>query len=137
MATTGATIDILRGDTLSQAFTDIGVLTGYTYLDFTVKRRIETDLDSEAIIQIRKAASGLSDGLLVLNGVTGTAASGSITISDEATGDITIALAATASDELDPAAGLFYDIQRIVGAVVTTLVVGVINVEADTTRAVT
>jgi len=135
-STNPGTLALKRGDTWSQAITELGSLVGYTYIDFTVKRS-EDDLDADAIVRIRKAASGLKDGLLILNGATGTAASGSITIDDATLGNITIALAATATDDLKLEKGLYYDIQKIVGTVVTTMGSGVLNVTADITRAVT
>jgi len=130
------TLAIKRGDSWSQAITGLGVITGYTYLDFTVKRS-EDDDDEDAIIRIRKASSGIGDGLLVLNGETGTAADGSITINDAALGNITIALAATATDDLELDKALYYDIQKITGAAVLTMGEGILNVNADITRAVT
>jgi hypothetical protein len=135
-STNPGTLALKRGDSWSQAITDLGSLAGYTYIDFTVKRS-EKDLDEDAIIRIRKAASGLGDGLLTLNEATGTATSGSITIDDAALGNITIALAATATDDLELDKGLYYDIQKIVSTTVTTIGSGVLNVTADITRAVT
>jgi len=134
MTTIIATITIRRGDTFSQALLDLGVITNYTHLDFTVKEA-KGDLDSEAIIHIRKSASGLKDGLLVLNGETGTASEGSITIDDAPSGDITIALAAGATEHLDRAV-LFYDVQKIVGTTVTTMGEGICIIEADIGRAI-
>jgi hypothetical protein len=129
-------LSIKRGDTWSQAITGLGSLAGYTDLDFTVKEERETDLDAESIIRIRKAASGLLDGLLILNGVAGTAADGSITIDDATAGDITIALAARSTALLRPSTILYYDIQIITPTTITTPGEGVLDIAADVTRSV-
>lgn len=136
-AVSGSTITILRGDTLSAALTDIGALTGYVSLDFTVKED-KNDLDTAAILRIRKNASGLDDGLLRLNGADASArsANGSITIDDAATGDITIALSAEETDDLAARVGLYYDVQMITATAVTTLTEGTCHVTADVTRLV-
>lgn len=131
----GSTITITRGDTLSAALTNIGALTGYVSLDFTVKED-KSDTDANAILRIRKNASGVDDGLLRANKAAATATDGSITITDEPTGDITIALAATVTDDLVPQMGLYYDIQLITATAVTTLSSGTCNITADVTAAV-
>jgi hypothetical protein len=127
---------LTRGDTWSQAITGLGSLAGYTYLDFTVKEERETDLDAESIIRIRKATSGVRDGLLILNGAAGTAVDGSITINDATAGDITIALAARSTALLRPSASLYYDIQIITPTAITTLGEGILDIAADVTRSV-
>ena len=134
-AVAGSTITIQRGDTLSAALTNIGALTGYVSLDFTVKRDKE-DADSAAIIRIRKNASGLTDGLRWLNGADAStrSANGSITIDDEPTGDITIALASAETDDLTTDGAGWYDIQMITAAAVTTLSEGICSISADVTR---
>ena len=130
----GTTITILRGDTLSVSLTDTGDLTDYVSIDFTVKSdKLQTD--DEATIRIRKNASGIDDGLLRLNGAAPTTETGSITIDDEATGDITITLDETATKELSTGS-YSYDEQRITAAGVKTLTTGKLIVISDVTRAV-
>lgn len=135
-AVSGSTITIQRGDTLSVPLTGIGALTGYVSLDFTVKTNPIVDADAAAIVRIRKNASGLSDGLLVLNGATGTAAQGSITITSEPLGNITIALAAEATAQLGIASGLYYDVQMITASGIVTRTEGICNIASDVTRAI-
>ncbi len=135
-STNPGTLELKRGDTWSQPITELGSLAGYTYIDFVVKQS-EEDLDAKAIVWIRKAASGLSDGLLILNGAEGTALEGSITIDDETLGNITINLTATATDDLELDKGLYYDVQKIAGTAVLTMGSGVLNVNSDIARAVT
>lgn len=133
-AVEGTTITVLRGDTFSASITDLGALTGYVSLDFTVKSdKLQTD--DEAAIRIRKNASGVGDGLLRLNGAAPTTETGSIAIDDEATGDITVTLDETATKELSTGS-YSYDIQLITATTVKTLTYGKLTVISDVTRAV-
>ena len=133
-AVEGSTITIMRGDTFSASLTDTGDLTGYVSIDFTVKRdKLQTD--DEAAIRIRKNASGVGDGLLRLNGAAPTTETGSIAIDDEATGDITVTLDETATDDLSTGS-YSYDIQLITATTVKTLTSGKLIVISDVTRSV-
>ena len=126
----GSDITIQRGDTESISLTDIGALTGYTKLWFTVKGR-KTYADTLSTIQIEKTG-----GLLYLNGaVASTASDGSITISDEATGDISIVIKAAATAVLEPGA-YYYDIQMLSASGVNTMTYGTFTIEGDVTRTV-
>ena len=125
----GSTITAIRGDTLVAVLEGIGSLVGYSKVYFTVKRDY-ADADTASIIQIEKTA-----GLKYLNGAAGTPANGSLTIVDEASGDITIALDEVETAKLDP--GVYsYDVQvvRTAGSV-STLTAGTFEVAADVTRA--
>ena len=134
-AVNGTTITILRGDTFSGVFTNIGALTDYVSIDFTVKEAY-SKTDDEATIRIRKNASGTSDGLMRLNGAAATSSAlGSIAIDDLATGDITITLDETATDDLSTG-NYVYDIQMISASGVKTLTYGKLIVSADVTRLV-
>ena len=134
-AVNGSTITILRGDTFSGALTNIGALTDYVSIDFTVKEAY-SKTDDEATIRIRKNASGTDDGLMRLNGAAAlSSALGSIAIDDLVTGDITITLDETATDDLSTGTYV-YDIQMISAAGVKTLTYGRLIVSADVTRLV-
>jgi len=133
-AVNGTTITVLRGDTLSAALTDIGALTDYVSIDFTVKQNYSQS-DDEAIIRIRKNASGTDDGLLRFNGAAATANLGSIVIDDLASGDITITLAASCTDDLSTG-NYVYDVQMITASAVDTLTYGRLTVSSDVTRAI-
>jgi hypothetical protein len=134
-AVSGSTITILRGDTLSASLLNLGSLASYVTLDFTVKRSSQ-EADDDAIIRIRKNATGLTDGLVRLNGAAYTTGTdGSITITDAPTGDVTIMLKAGVTDDLVPGSYV-YDIQLIEAAKVTTLTTGGLVVTADVTRLV-
>lgn len=129
----GDTITQYRGDSWSIAIADLGTLTGYTNIWFTVKRH-EDDADTAAIIMI-----DTTTGLKYLNGAAVAAASnskGSITVTDGADGDITIALDETMTDDLTPAGGLVWDVQALISGAVTTLGFGALNVVGDVTKAV-
>lgn len=128
----GSDITCQRGDSLSASLTDVGALTGYSKVYFTVKRDYE-DADTAAIIQIEKTA-----GLKYINGAAAvTSANGSLTIVDEATGDITIALDEVETAKLSPGAYV-YDVQIVrTAGTVSTLTAGTFKVAADVTRATT
>lgn len=134
-AISGTAITILRGDTFECSISGLGSLASYVSLDFTVKAN-KTQADTEALIRIRLNATGLTDGLLTLNGATPSSADdGSIAITDAAAGDITITLAASCTDDL--ATGTYaYDVQLIEVGDVSTLTSGKATVIADVTRAV-
>lgn len=131
-AVAGDNITIIRGDTASIALTDIGSLANYSKIYFTVKNE-ETDVDTASIVMIEKG-----DGLKYINGAAaGTSSNGSITIDDEPTGDITIALAA--AETLKLTIGAYeYDVQivRSSGTAVSTLTNGTFIVSSDITRAI-
>lgn len=134
-AVNGTTITILRGDTFSGVLANIGALTDYVSIDFTVKEAY-SKTDDEATIRIRKNASGVSDGLLRLNGAAAlSSALGSIAIDDLATGDITITLDETATDDL-VCGDYVYDLQVIKADSVKTKTYGKLSIVADITRAV-
>ena len=134
-AVIGSTITILRGDTLTASLLNLGSMESYVSLDFTVKASAYQS-DDDAVIRIRKNASGTGDGLLRLNGAAHTTGTdGSITINDAPTGDITIMLKAGVTDDLVPGTYV-YDIQLIEAAEVTTLTTGSLIVSADVTRLV-
>ena len=131
----GSKLVITRGDTFSATLTGLAANTGYVSIDFTVKRW-KSDADSDAIIRIRKNASGLTDGLRQLNGVDASArsANGSLTINSATS--ITITLAAIETDDLLPEGSLVYDIQYIFASTVQTATAGIAVIEADITRLV-
>ena len=131
-AVAGDDISVNRGDTISISLTDIGSLANNSKIYFTVKNS-ESDPDTAAIIMIEK-----TDGLKYINGAVGTPANGSLVVDDEATGDITITLAAVEAAKLVCGAD-HWDVQilRTVGVPISTLVAGTFIVSSDITRAVT
>jgi len=130
----GTAITLLRGDTFTASITNVGALTDYVSIDFTVKAS-KSDADDDAIIRIRKNASGVGDGLLRLNGAAPTTETGTITIDDLASGDITITIDETATDGLSSKTYV-YDLQLITATSVSTLTSGKLTVTLDVTRAI-
>jgi hypothetical protein len=126
----GSAITILRGDSLSVALTGLGNIAARTKLYFTLKNS-HSHLDAASVIQIEETA-----GLLYLNASAGTAINGDITVTDAATGALTVTLAASETAKLVPASGLAWDIQMVTATGVDTLTNGTAYVVGDVTRAV-
>lgn len=132
----GSTLIIKRGDTFSASITDLGALTGFSKLWFSVKKDTE-DADSASVLMVLLSSpAGAGDGLQYLNGAPATAAQGNIVVTDLPTGDITITILPAATMQLTKGTYV-YDIQMLVGGAVTTLVEADCRVEGDITRAVT
>ncbi len=124
----GSRIAIHRGDDLSVSLTGLGSLASRTHLWFTVKRD-KSDVDTAAIIQITEG-----EGLTRLNGAEGTAGNGSLTVDDEDAGNITLVLKAVETAKLRRA-NLHYDVQVLIGGVISTRTESRCNIAVDVTRA--
>jgi hypothetical protein len=125
----GSSITITRGDDTSISRTSLGSLAARDKIWFTVKVK-ESDDDSDAIIQVDSIT-----GMLYLNGTAWGANDGSITIDDEADGDITITLDHNATYQLAIRNALIYDIQMLdTSGDITTLTSGNCRIAADVTR---
>ena len=134
-ATTAGAISRRRGNSWAIPLT-IGAITGYTSLWFTIKSSHD-DADASALLQIKLNASGLSDGLLYVNGTTASSdALGSITVNNATTGAIVIAVDETITDDLAPGE-YCYDVQTLIAGDVATPDSGTFTVTADVTRSVT
>ena len=134
-ATTAGAISRRRGDSWNIPLT-IGAITGYTSLWFTIKASHD-DADTAALLQIKLNASGLSDGLLYVNGTTASSdALGSITVNNATTGAIVIDVDETITDDLAPGE-YCYDVQTLIAGDVATPDSGTFTVTADVTRSVT
>lgn len=131
-AVSGSTLTITRGDTFSAALTGLGNIATRTKLWFTVKVN-RTLADTAAVIQITEAG-----GLVALNGAAyATSGHGSLTVTDAAAGNVTIALDEAATALLPEISGLAYDIQQLTAAgAVQTLTDSSLSITADVTRAV-
>jgi len=127
----GSTITAIRGDTLVAVLENIGALVGYSNIWFTVKD-YHTDPDTASIIQIEKTA-----GLLYINGAAASdPENGSLVVTDEASGDVTINLAAVETAQLSPRS-YYYDIQILLDTgVINTLIIGIFDVLPDYTRSI-
>lgn len=124
-------VTIRRGDTLDVDFSGLSDLTTRSNIWFTVKDD-KDDADSAAAIQIDE-----NTGLLYIIGTAGTAAHGSITVTDVAAGDLTVVLDAVETAKL-PLSGRFsYDVQMLCATgVVQTETRGHVDLIGDITRAV-
>ena len=132
-SSTGA-IRRTRGDSWTITITDLPTLTGYTSIWFTLKDK-KSQADTESRLQIKKNATGLSDGLLYVNGAAASdSTKGSITVAS--TTSITIAVDPTITDDM-PADWLgYYDVQTLISTVDNTPEAGAFEVTADVTRAI-
>jgi hypothetical protein len=134
-STAAGAITRRRGDTWSIPFT-LGAITGWTSLWFTVKNDHE-DADTAALVQVKLNATGLLDGLLYVNGAAATNdALASITIDDEDTGAIIVAVDEAITAQLTPGE-YAYDAQVLIGGNTSTPDSGTFTVTADVTRSVT
>lgn len=123
-------ITIRRGDTIEINFTGLGDITGRTKLWVTIKVS-EEEADSAAVLQWEETG-----GLLVLNGEVATPSDGSLVVTNQTTGAVTVNLVATASAQLTPESSLYYDVQVALAGEVHTLTQGRAIVDADVTHAV-
>lgn len=126
-----------RGDSWSVAITSLGALTGYTSLWFTIKDD-NAKSDNKAVLQVKLNATGLDDGLLYLDGATAPTSdvdNASITVNNETSGDITVAVDESITAYLTP--NIYqYDVQALISGSVNTLSYGTFTISSDTTRAV-
>jgi hypothetical protein len=136
-AVTGATITVYRGTTWSISLTDVGSLTGWTKLYFTV-RADKDAADSTSLLQVMKTnpSDAVNDGLQYFGGASATKANGSLTVDDTATGDITISINTSVTNSVVPQR-LAYDIKKISASGATLMSSGgEFVIEHDVTRAV-
>jgi hypothetical protein len=126
---TGSSLIFERGDTWTISLTGLGSLAGRSKLWFTLKSQ-HSHTDAQSLVQIEETA-----GLLYLNGAAaGTAADGSITVTDANAGDVTITLKPAATATLSPATRLYWDVQTLTGTVVSTRTTGTAQISPDVTR---
>ena len=128
-AVNGSDLSIHRGDTFSASVTGLGDISGRTQLYFTIKSRT-SHTDAEALVQVEEDA-----GLMTLNrAAAADSTDGDITVTNAATGALTLTLAAEATAVL-PTGVYYYDIQQVTATGVETLTAAQVTVVADVTRA--
>lgn len=96
-AVSGSAISVNSYTTWDIDLTDIGDISARTKLYFTAKTDPDNQPDSAAIVHIllSEPADAATDGLLYIDGAAATTATdGSITVTDETSGDITITVSA-------------------------------------------
>lgn len=135
-AVDGDVITIYQAVSLSATISGLSIPAAWTKLWFTVKQD-SSQADADAIIQMIETNPGAgTDGLLRLNGAAGTAANGTLTVS-QAAGTVVIDLLATVTDDLALATGLHWSLKALATAGATTLLaVGTLNVRGQATAAV-
>ena len=128
----GSTITIQRGDTLTVSISGLGDISGRTGLWFGVKKAVRY-ADTKALVLIEETA-----GLEYINeAAASVAGNGSITVTDESNGDITITLAAVETAKLPPFNNALWDVQMLSASGVETLTDGDTDIVGDVVRAVT
>lgn len=95
-------IRVIRGDTLQEPSPDLGTITGWTGIYFTVKDSLE-DSDDDAIIQLFIPSTGTgSQGLIRFKGeVPADSTKGSISVGDETLGQLVYNLTADLMAQLE------------------------------------
>lgn len=137
---TAGDITQYRGDYWSINLTTLGDLTDYVTIDFMIKRRSE-DADTDALLWVRKNASGLTDGLLRVNGAAVAApyasTDGSLTPDTPLTlGTATLITKAIVTKDLRAENNLCFEIQVTFATGPTTKRAGMFHVSADVVRAI-
>lgn len=95
------------GDAWSLAFTNLGDLSAATELVFAIKAH-RTDPDADSMLLV-----SLGTGLERVMGSTGTASEASITVDDEANGNLTVAVDAAVTVELKRTSEAVYALKSI------------------------
>jgi hypothetical protein len=134
-STAAGAITRRRGDSWSIPFT-LGAVIGWTSLWITIKSSDE-DADTAALLHVKLNATGLLDGLMYVNGAAATNdALASITIDDEDTGAIIVAVDESITSQLTPGEYV-YDAQVLISGNTSTPDSGTFTITADVTRSVT
>jgi hypothetical protein len=137
---TAGSITKYRGDYWSIALTGLGDLTDYVSIDFMIKQD-KSNADTESILWVRKNASGLTDGLLRVNGAAVAdpyaSTDGSLTPDVPLTGGTgTLVVKAIVTKDLRAESNLCFEIQVTFASGPTTRRAGMFHVSADVVRAI-
>jgi hypothetical protein len=125
------TIGVRRGDSVSTQLTALGDISTRTKLWITVKEA-DSEADAQAQLQVTEV-----DGAVYVGRKVATVSNvASLTVDDEAAGDITLAITPAATALLKPGTHT-YDVQKKTASGVSTLASGSFVVTADITRATT
>jgi hypothetical protein len=114
----GTSITVYDATTWSISLTGLGSLASRTKLWFTAKK-VKSAADTAAIIQIEETA-----GLIYSNGAAaGDSGNGSITVDDEAAGDITIKVEEAETGAIS-ADNYYYDVKALISGDVNLITIG-------------
>lgn len=136
-AVRGDRLRITIASTWNATITGLPSNTGYVSLLLTIKKT-KDDADTASILQIRKNASALSDGLMYINGAAPgtplTSADASITVNSATS--LTFIISAAATSYLSPADEYVYDIKYVMASSAVQESEGVIDIAYGVTRAI-
>lgn len=122
-AVTGSAVTQYRATSWSFSLTGLGSVADRTKLYFTLKRSTG-DSDGAAMVQIEETA-----GLIRINGAAATVAgNGTLTVTDAATGAITVTLDDSEAAKLETADAIFYDVKKITATGSQLMTIGRFNV---------
>lgn len=129
-------ITIYQAVSFQATISGLAIPAGWTKVYWTVKRAT-SEADADAILQmVETNPSAGTDGLLRVNGATGTAGNGSLTV-DQAAGTVVIDLVMTVCDDLALATGLVWSLKALhPTSAATLLATGTVNVLGQATAAV-
>jgi len=108
----------------------LGSLAGRTALYFTVKTDPDSDVDSEAMLQVEETA-----GLLRVNGAAAAAINGSLLVTDAVNGDLTVTINKAVTG-LPRQAGMPWDVKIVTAAATKILGEGEFNIGQAVTYAI-
>ncbi len=131
-----ADITITRAVTLDGlTITGITVPGGWLKCYFTVKSNIQDDLDEQSIVQIVVSSTPAgTDGLLFLNGATGTLADGVLIVGVDS---VTVTLEDDATALLEDCQGLVFDVKFLIGSSKSTVSKqGTVDIALTATRTI-
>lgn len=112
VALDGTDLNITISATYAATVTGLTISASWTKVYFTIKEDL-TDTDAEAKLQIKVTNPGTgTDGLIRLNGLTTTAANGSLAVT-QASGTIAILIADDATVSLEENKPYYYDIKQL------------------------
>ncbi len=134
-AVTGSSVTVYRGTRWSIAWTGLPSNTGYTAIIVSVKNH-QSDADADAIMTVRKNASGSGDGLLYFDGAP-TVTAGQAAIAVNSSTAITLTLEAATSQYAMPGT-YHYGIKYLdaSGYPSQASIGGVFTIEGDIPRAI-
>lgn len=135
-AVDGGELAIYQAVSFQATISGLAIPADWTKVYWTVKRAT-SEADADAILQLVETnpAAG-TDGLLRLNGAAGTAANGTLTVS-QAAGTVVIDLVMMVCDDLALATGLVWSLKALHPTSASTLLAtGTVNVLGQATMAV-
>lgn len=133
-AVAGATLTVTQATSYAATLTGLTIPAAWLKVWLTVKRAVG-DADADAIAQLLVSNPGVAtDGLQRLNGAAGTAAQGSLVVT-QAAGTIAITLSDTAAASLTVRDGLLYDVKVKTASGTQVLTSGTLDIAAVVTQA--